>query len=502
MVFSLRPLEPEIYPPGTFPIPRQACSLRVGREEGNDLQVSHSSVSALHARIECDGDETVEVVDCGSSNGTFVNGIRVSGRFPLAEGDLLRFATAEFQVAAAPGLNGDKAREIELLETLAQAEAEVAALKEALDGEQSLVTRLKREIEDAAQREQRHQAQLSETRRELMDREGVVASLRYEISVRDGNLRKLEEDRARVQEAYDGYVSLSAELEARLAESGEALAAERTAREAAERFVETVRRRALDLATRLLSDWRKWTGEGEGVVEDDDPESAFARVESLAEKIRTELDSIEPIWHEFGDAVQAELARRCESLRAEGADLLAETERRRGELDTVKASLGEFRKIVDLEVRRAQGLSRRGVHVEIPERFESMVIARDREQEIYRALVERLENLDLLLEGYRRSRKLRQVAAELGEFRDRLAAILEASGVKPFRIEPGIYLTLKHRREVQILSRKGWGTREYADFPFQPGEVLKVVRPGYQVGEGEEAVILRKVEVLIRGVDA
>jgi hypothetical protein len=54
---------------------------------------------------------------------------------------------------------------------------------------------------------------------------------------------------------------------------------------------------------------------------------------------------------------------------------------------------------------------------------------------------------------------------------------------------------------VQVLSRKGWGTRQYAAIPFQPGEVVKVIRPGYRLGEGEEAVILRKVEVLIQGVE-
>ncbi len=32
-------------------------------------------------------------------------------------------------------------------------------------------------------------------------------------------------------------------------------------------------------------------------------------------------------------------------------------------------------------------------------------------------------------------------------------------------------------------------------------EVVKVIRPGYRVGDGDGAVILRKVEVLIRGVE-
>jgi hypothetical protein len=156
---------------------------------------------------------------------------------------------------------------------------------------------------------------------------------------------------------------------------------------------------------------------------------------------------------------------------------------------------------MDIAVRRAQGLSRRGIEIEIPERFEAMTIPRDHEQELLRALVERREGLDQLLEGYRRSRKLRDVHHDLADFRDRLAEILGAAGVRAFEIAVGTSLTLRQRREVQVLSRKGWGTRQYAEIPFQPGEVVKVIRPGYRLGEGEEAVILRKVEVLIQGVE-
>ena len=97
MAFSLRPLKPEIYPAGTFRIPREDCVFRVGRDEANDLCVEHASVSAAHAKLEVLGEEGVEVIDCGSSNGTFVNGIRVERR-RLADGDLLRFASAEFRV--------------------------------------------------------------------------------------------------------------------------------------------------------------------------------------------------------------------------------------------------------------------------------------------------------------------------------------------------------------------------------------------------------------------
>ena len=80
--------------------------------------------------------------------------------------------------------------------------------------------------------------------------------------------------------------------------------------------------------------------------------------------------------------------------------------------------------------------------------------------------------------------------------------MLAVGGVESFQVEPGTFLSLKQRKEVQVVSRKGWGTSQYSEYPFQPGEVVKVVRPGYRAGSGEHAIILRKVEVLIRGVDA
>ncbi len=93
------------------------------------------------------------------------------------------------------------------------------------------------------------------------------------------------------------------------------------------------------------------------------------------------------------------------------------------------------------------------------------------------------------------------MAKELGEFRLKVTAILEASRVEAFQVAVGTFLSLKHRREVQVLSRKGWGTTQYTDMPFQPGEVIKVIRPGYRIGTGDSAVILRKVEVIIRGIN-
>lgn len=553
MALTLRPLKPEIFPGGTFRVPFGGRVFRVGRDEGNDLRVDHASVSASHAKLIA-GEDGVEVVDLGSSNGTFVNGIQVERR-RLSDGDLLRFATAEFRVSqflngaerssdaetdspeVAKGeevdressriiaLNEEKEalkREIaKLLEEGRRVKEEHAALRTEHDrrdaeavalagqlreqGEK--MRRLERQLSDAAQKEERLLANLSEARREVIDREGVIAGLRYEAGKQDGRLKQTEEQRARLQLICDDYEVAQRGILGDLAEVRAALEATTSAKNAAETRFQGLLTRLAAFGSRLKTDWRSWiepsgdrnredvtSGFSPGIGE----EEIFSDLDSYAGKIRRELDLIEPIWLEFGAGVQAELAARCEALRGNQSGLEEEIARRTEELERLEADLAGFRELMDHEVRRAQGLSRRGIEVEIPERFEAMVIAKDREQEIYRALIERLEVLDQLLEGYRRSRKLHEVAQELTAFRNRFVAILEGGGVRAFEIEIGTFLTPKHRREVQVLSRKGWGTRQYSEHPFQPGEVVSVIRPGFRVGEGDAAVILRKVEVVVR----
>ncbi|MSR60783.1 MAG: FHA domain-containing protein [Planctomycetaceae bacterium] len=68
----------------------------LGRSEGADIRLDHSSVSRQHCRfwVEC-GDCFVE--DCGSTNGTYVNGIRVD-REKIAPGDTVVIGRFELVV--------------------------------------------------------------------------------------------------------------------------------------------------------------------------------------------------------------------------------------------------------------------------------------------------------------------------------------------------------------------------------------------------------------------
>ena len=59
--------------------------VRIGRDSNNDLQVHDSEVSRFHAELQPEGDG-FKVVDLGSSNGTFLNGERITSAV-LSSGD-------------------------------------------------------------------------------------------------------------------------------------------------------------------------------------------------------------------------------------------------------------------------------------------------------------------------------------------------------------------------------------------------------------------------------
>ncbi|MBC8066358.1 MAG: FHA domain-containing protein [Chlorobia bacterium] len=81
-----------------FPIPDGETS--VGREAGNGLAlVTESTVSRKHATIQKNGVE-ITVRDEGSSNGTFVNGVKVSTDVILRPGDQVHFGQVIFRYEA------------------------------------------------------------------------------------------------------------------------------------------------------------------------------------------------------------------------------------------------------------------------------------------------------------------------------------------------------------------------------------------------------------------
>jgi len=71
----------------------------VGREAGRDIVLPDPTVSRRHATLRAEPGR-VQVVDEGSSNGTFLNGTRVSSAYAVP-GDEIRFGSSTFRVEGA-----------------------------------------------------------------------------------------------------------------------------------------------------------------------------------------------------------------------------------------------------------------------------------------------------------------------------------------------------------------------------------------------------------------
>jgi hypothetical protein len=86
---------PAIAPGVIFPI--DSTALSVGRGGTNDVQIeSDEYASTRHARFEPRRDG-VYVDDVGSTNGTYVNGIRLTRERRLAPGDLIRIGETDLR---------------------------------------------------------------------------------------------------------------------------------------------------------------------------------------------------------------------------------------------------------------------------------------------------------------------------------------------------------------------------------------------------------------------
>jgi len=78
-----------------MPVPEG--ELVVGRELGLGLSlVGESTVSRKHAVITRNGSQVL-VKDCGSTNGTYVNGVQLQGEKQLQIGDNVQFGSVRFR---------------------------------------------------------------------------------------------------------------------------------------------------------------------------------------------------------------------------------------------------------------------------------------------------------------------------------------------------------------------------------------------------------------------
>lgn len=68
----------------------------IGRNPDCQIRLNDKNVSRDHARIVVDKYGNITITDLGSSNGTFVNGNRISGKTIIYKGDLVRLGNTTF----------------------------------------------------------------------------------------------------------------------------------------------------------------------------------------------------------------------------------------------------------------------------------------------------------------------------------------------------------------------------------------------------------------------
>jgi two-component system, cell cycle response regulator len=92
--------------------------ITLGRDHDIELPLRDGSISRKHCRIERDEETTRYVLnDLGSTNGTRVNGTRVQGRVPLAEGDKIFLGATVLKFSFADGFDVEYHEKVESMVT-------------------------------------------------------------------------------------------------------------------------------------------------------------------------------------------------------------------------------------------------------------------------------------------------------------------------------------------------------------------------------------------------
>ncbi len=71
--------------------------MTIGRSGRNDISLEDRFASRVHAEIRCEGD-SCWLTDLNSANGTFVNGVKITGRVPIYPGQKIVIGEAFLEV--------------------------------------------------------------------------------------------------------------------------------------------------------------------------------------------------------------------------------------------------------------------------------------------------------------------------------------------------------------------------------------------------------------------
>lgn len=168
---------------------------RIGRDPSCDLAIQDTSASREHAVIREHGGQFV-LEDCGSRNGTFLNGTRIEAPMPLADGD--EFVVSSYRIRFAQPRSTEPRRGAAQTET--QLETTVLRLDDAIlsAAEQAL-------LKPAVKRDLRIEIMTGEQQGIIFDLgpKTVIGRTRSDINTND---LKVSRRHAVIERRPDGYV--------------------------------------------------------------------------------------------------------------------------------------------------------------------------------------------------------------------------------------------------------------------------------------------------------
>lgn len=81
----------------TDPIPLIEPGKTVGKGDANDIVIDEDGVNGFHADLKVEGTR-VTITDINSTNGTLVNGEKITGPMPLGAGDIIVIQGVELEI--------------------------------------------------------------------------------------------------------------------------------------------------------------------------------------------------------------------------------------------------------------------------------------------------------------------------------------------------------------------------------------------------------------------
>lgn len=308
LIFSLEEGEEVVVP--------LAGTISIGREEDNDVMIDDECISRHHAEIVVHADGRIEVLDVGSTTGTFVDGRPVRSAF-VKPGDKVAIGPVLGRIEEDPP-TVDAAAAAELQKQFEKLQADMAAAEakhrelSAAIAEMSAELNMLSESRAAADKEVK---KLTNQRDDERDR---LQKLREEVTAEEKRLASLRSEAAALETQQQSRMAERERLEAQIrslaAEDDQLSSRQRAMGADAERVVAETKTRAAELATTMqqLEDASAKLSK---------TESRLNELADLDRRIREATDQLSAIEKQKTDAraalqkTEAELSARDSQLR-------------------------------------------------------------------------------------------------------------------------------------------------------------------------------------------